>query len=163
MKAVHHFALLAPVPLEHLPSGKSVAEREGFVAFGTRKWDLFRKLEVIRAGAPVPVLIYQSDEGMQAKSTYGVSWFGWYVGSVESRSGAHPLGMKHRPSTTENYPADNAGYWATFWHVQGLRELPKAKQVPIGKIGRIKDGLRKDTWPRGPELVALPEVLSYED
>ena len=57
MKAVHHFALLAPVPLEHLRSGQKVSEQKGFVAFGTRKWEMLRKLDEMREGAPIPVLI----------------------------------------------------------------------------------------------------------
>lgn len=52
---------------------------------------------------------------------------------------------------------------AAFWRVAGLRELPKEKWLPIGKIGTIKDGWREDAPPRGPELVALPESLSYEE
>jgi hypothetical protein len=162
MKAVHHFALLAPVPLEHLVSGLPIAEREGFVAFGTRKWELLTQIDSMREGAPVPVLIYPSAEDQPAANPFVVSWFGWYVGHVAVDHGAHPQGMKHRPPTTLNYSLDNAGYWAAFWHVEGLRELPKEKWVPIGKIGTVKGGWRKNAPPRGPELVALPESLSYE-
>jgi hypothetical protein len=163
MKAVHHFALLAPVPLEHLQSALEVATREGFVAFGTRKFELLRKLDELREGDPVPALIYPSAEGDLSKLTFLVCWYGWYVGSVETANGKHPLDMKHRPPTTAQYPNDNSGYWAAFWHVQGLRELPKNKRIAIGKIGTVKGGWRKNAPPRGPELVALPEVLSYEE
>jgi hypothetical protein len=156
------FALLAPVPLEHLQSGKDVAARQGYVAFGTRKWELLRKLEVMRNGDPVPALIYPSHEDDPAKLTYFVCWYGWYIGHVESPNGSHPLGMAHRPPTTADYASDNRGHWAAFWHVAGLRELSKDKHVPIGKIGTVKGGWRKNAPPRGPELVALPEMLSYE-
>jgi hypothetical protein len=162
MNVVHHFAILAPVPLEHLQSGKDIAAREGFVAFGTRKWELLRKLDELREGAPVPALIYPSHEDVLAKDSFVVCWFGWYIGHEQSRHGAHPLEMKHRPPTTAQYPSDNRGHWAAFWHVRGLRELPKEKHVQIGKIGTVKGGWRKDAPPRGPELVALPETLSYE-
>ena len=67
------------------------------------------------------------------------------------------------PPTTAQYPDDNKGHWAAFWHVEGLRELPKEKRLRISKIGSIKEGWRKNAPPRGPELVALPELLSYED
>ncbi len=163
MKAVHDFALLAPVPLEHLMSGREVSKLKGFVAFGTRKWELMRKLDEMREGATVPALIYPSHEGVPAKDSFLVCWFGWYVGQVDSVSGQHPLGMSHRPSTTEQYSSDNQGHWAAFWHVRGLRELPKEKCLAIGKIGTIKNGWRKNAPPRGPELVALPEILSAED
>lgn len=169
MPPLHHFALLAPVPLEHLLSGRAVAETHGYVAFGTRKWELLRQLESMRRDGEnqitgrVAVLIYPShDEDIPGSNSFRVSWFGWYAGKEETRTGAHSEKMKHRPPTTAAYPADNLGHWAAFWHVSALRELPLAKWTPIGKIGRIVGGLRKGAAPRGPELVALPELLSYE-
>jgi hypothetical protein len=141
-----------------------IAQSAGFVAFGTKKWELLRRIDDLRAGASVPVLMYPShEEDAPAKDSFLVCWFGWYVGHVQSRGGAHPLGMKHRPPTTSHYESDNKGYWAAFWHGEGLRELPKERQLPIGKIGTIKGGWRKDAPPRGPELVALPDILSNED
>ena len=162
MNAQHHFALLAPVPLEHLESGKEIGTREGFVVFGTRKWELLRKLDELRGGAPVPALIYPSHEDTPAKLSYVVCWYGWYVGSVETANGQHPLDMKHRPPTTANYIGDNRGHWAAFWHVEGLRQLPKTRHVPIGKLGTIKGGWRKNAPPLGPELVEFPELLADE-
>jgi hypothetical protein len=160
MKAVHDFALLAPVPLEHLQSGKGVAAAQGFVAFGTRKWELLRKLDVMRQGDPVPAPIYPSQEDDPAKLTFLVCW---YDGSVETPSGQHPLWMKHRPPTTGHYPTDNLGHWAAFWHVRGLRELPKHKHTPIGKLGTIKGGWPQNAPQRAPELVALPDNRADEE
>ncbi|HZP09753.1 hypothetical protein [Methyloceanibacter sp.] len=158
-----HFAILAPVPLEHLQTGLEVCTKEGSVAFGTRKWEFFRNLDQMRDGLPVAALIYPShDEDAPAKDTFIVCWFGWYVRSVDSKGGAHPDGMKYRPPTTAYPLADNKGHWATFWHVEGLRELPANKQIPIGKLQGFKGGWRKNAPPRGPELVTLPELLSYE-
>jgi hypothetical protein len=158
-----HFAILAPVPLEHLQTGRDVCAKKGSVAFGTRQWELFRSLDQKRDGQPVAALIYPShDEDLPAKDTFIVSWFGWYVRSIHSKGGAHPDGMKYRPATTADYPADNKGHWAVFWHVEGLRELPKEKQLPISKIQGFKGGWRKNAPPRGPELITLPELLSYE-
>lgn len=158
-----HFAILAPVPLEHLQTALDVCANEGSVAFGTRKWELFRSLDQQRDGQPVAALIYPShDEDLPAKDTFIVGWFGWYVRSIDSKGGAHPDGMKYRPPTTADYPADNKGHWAAFWHVKGLRELPKEKQLPISKIQGFKGGWRKNAPPRGPELATLPELLSYE-
>jgi hypothetical protein len=163
MKTIHHFALLAPVPLEHLESGRPIAESSGFVAFGTRKWELLRKLDEMREGDPVPVLIYPSDEGIPAKMSYRVCWFGWYIGHVDSAGGKHPDGMKHRPPSTAKYQADNSGFWPAFWHVWELRKLPNEKQFPINKVPTLIGGWRKNAPPRGPELVTLPESLSYEE
>lgn len=161
-EAVHHFAILAPVPLEHLETGVPVSEMTGYVAFGSTKWELFHKIDSDRAGAPVPVLIYPSDTDTPTDTNYRVSWWGWYIGHSKSRGGAHINGLLHRPPSTEQYAADNAGHWPIFWHVAGLRKLPKEKHLPIGKVPTIKNGWRKQAPPRGPELVALPEALSYE-
>ncbi len=70
--------------------------------------------------------------------------------------------MAFRPTTTAKYPTDNKGNWAAFWHVGGLRELSQDKHLAIGKIAGLKGGWRKTAPPRGPELVTLPESLSYE-
>lgn len=169
MTDLHHFAVLAPVPLEHLNSGIAIAEKYGFVAYGTRKWELLRQLNAMRCDTDgrvtgrVAVLIYEShNENAPAHNSHIVSWFGWYAGSEESDTGAHSGGMRYRPPTTSAYPSDNIGHWSAFWHVSALRKLPADRQIAIGKIGRIAGGLRKNAAPRGPELVALPELLSYE-
>jgi hypothetical protein len=166
---LYDFALLAPVPLEHLQSGLGIAEKEGFVAYGTRKWPLLRDLELRRrsddglVAGRVAVLIYQSvNEDNLTRQSHVVSWFGWYAGSEETDTGSHSGKMKYRPPTTAASSTDNLGHWAAFWHVSGLRKLPPAKQIPIGKIGRIAGGLRNGAAPRGPDLVALPERLSHE-
>lgn len=163
MRRIADFAILAPVPLEHLQSGRDVAAREGFVAFGSKEWELFRRVDELRHGRTVPVLLYPSHEDVPAKLSYVVSWFGWYCGHVESKGGTHPLDMKHRPPSTGKYVTDNRGHWAVFWHVEGLRELPKDQCLPIRDIGTVKGGWRKDAPPRGPELVALPHALSNQD
>jgi len=155
------FAILAPVPLEHLQSGKVIAETEGFVAFGSRKWELFRKIDELRNGAAVPVLIYPSYEDGPAKDSFVVTWFGWYVGSEESGTGAHSLGMKHRPPTTGQYGSDNQGHWAVFWHAKDLDELAKTQRLPISAIQTVKGGWRKDRPPRGPEMFAMPSMISF--
>jgi hypothetical protein len=117
---LHHFALLAPVPLVHLESGLAVAETEGFVAFGIRKWELLRKLEGMRRDVDgqvtgqVAVLIYQSQEDAQAQNSWVVSWFGWYAGSVETDTGAHPGKMQYRPPTTVTSTTDNLGHWSAY-------------------------------------------------
>jgi hypothetical protein len=157
------FAILAPVPMEHLESGRGVAAKEGFVAFGSMKWEFFRRVDELRHGRKVPVLLYPSHEDVPAKLSYLVAWFGWYTGHVDSVGGAHPLGMRHRPPTTGQYNSDNIGHWAVFWHVAGLRKWPKERHRPISEIETVKGGWRMNAPPRGPELVAAPYDLSNEE
>ena len=56
------FAILAPVPEEHLKSGLDVVAAEEFVAYGSRKWEFFREVDSLRGDEHVPVLIYPSYE-----------------------------------------------------------------------------------------------------
>ena len=157
------FAILAPVPLEHLDAGQDILAKESYVAFGSRKFELFRAIDERRNGEDVSVLIYPSHEDNQVGSSFKVSWLGWYVGKKETHNGRHPLGMKHRPPTTRQNPADNTGYWAVFWHVSRLVQLAKSKCFPISELQTIKDGWRKNAPPRGPELVAKPEFIDFPE
>ncbi|SFP37201.1 hypothetical protein SAMN05216330_10719 [Bradyrhizobium sp. Ghvi] len=159
MTDIQDYSILAPVPLEHLLSGAEIASNAGFIAFGSRKWELFRKVDELRGGAPVPVLIYPSHEDLPAKDSLIVSWVGWYVGCEESSNGKHSMGMTHRPPTTGRYTSDNRGHWAVFWHVRDLHELPATQRLPISAIQTVKGGWRKSAPPRGPELVATPSTL----
>lgn len=150
------FAIVAPVPLGHVQSGILVAEKEGFVAFGSMKWELLAKADERRHGQPVPVLIYSSHEDRPARPTFKVAWAGWYVGHVHSVGGAHREGMQYRPPTTAGSPSDNTGHWAVFWHVRGLRELPPERHLHISSLEGYQTGRpRKDHPPHGPELVRL--------
>lgn len=157
------FAILAPVPLEHLQSGQGIAAENGFVAFGSRKFELFRDIDERREGEPVPVLIYPSHEDDPTKTSSLVSWVGWYIGSEETQNGRHSLGMKHRPPTTGQYATDNKGHWAVFWHVQKLSALPAADRFPISKLQTVKGGWRKDAPPRGPDIVAWPTFIDLPE
>jgi len=157
------FAILAPVPQVHLDDGVAVAAREGFVAFGSRKWELFRKIDELRRTQPVPVLIYPSHEDILGKLAFRVCWIGEYVGHVESVAGAHPDGMCHRPPSTADHPSDNRGYWAVFWHVRKLAPLPSGKDMSIGELQAHASGTwRKNAPPRGPDLVYVPPELASE-
>lgn len=156
---IKDFAILAPVPLEHLQSGADIARKTGFVAFGSRKWELFRQLDELRGGLPVPVLIYPSHEDVAVKVSFIVSWIGWYIGCEESGGGRHSKGISHRPPTTGQYGSDNQGHWAVFWQVREPRELPAAQRLPISAVQTVKGGWRKSAPPRGPELVAMPSAL----
>ena len=157
------FAILAPVPLEHLESGEEIARDKGFVAFGSRKLELFRDIDERRKGERVPVLICPSHEDSGSNISNFVSWFGWYVGGEESDRGRHSRGMEHRPPTTASYSSDNEGYWAVFWHVKNLMQLAKDDRFPISKVQTIKGGRRKNASPRGPELVDVPAFFNLPE
>ena len=157
------FAILAPVPLRHLETGQTIAEEKGFVAFGSRKWELFRDIDERRGSDPVPVVIYPSHEDDPAKVSAMVSWIGWYIGSEEAHNGRHSLGMEHRPPSTEANPSDNKGHWAVFWHIRQLVPLAASDRFPISKLQTIKGGWRKNTPPRGPELVAVPTFIEFPE
>lgn len=157
------FAIVAPVPGEYVRSGADVAAEQGFVAFGSRKWGRFREVDRLGAGRRVPVLIYLSHEDDSAKLTFQVTWVGWYIDHVNRQNGAHPEGMKHRPPSTADHPADNIGFWAIFWHAAGVRELPPGQHPPISSLEGYKSGYwRKNHPPRGPEIVAMPLSLRLE-
>ena len=127
------------------------------MAFGTMKWELFRQIDELREGSRVAALIYPShDENLPAKDSFIVTWFGWYTHFRDSKDAMNSDAMLRPPTTKTD------GRWAIFWHVAGLRELPNSKQLPIKKIQGFKGGWRKNAPPRGPELVTLPELLSYE-
>ncbi|MFL6448804.1 MAG: hypothetical protein ACJ746_14105 [Bryobacteraceae bacterium] len=115
-------ALLAPVPIEHLKDGQITAKREGRVAYGSRAWELFRNLDAVRNGSEVDAYIYASHQGGEVD--FEVTWKAKYVGHMESEIGAHPHGMRYRPPSTANYSSDNSGYWAVFWEIKDLHQLP---------------------------------------
>ncbi len=151
-------AILAPIPLEHLKTGIEVAERSGFAAFGSRKWEMFRALDDMRGEQPVPVLIYPSHTSGPSPMPAKCSWLGWYIGHVESPNGKHPKGETHRPVSAES---DTIGHWALFWHIARLKRLITEEEVEIQDIQTIKGGWRKNSPPRGPELIAAPTGLIY--
>lgn len=157
----HHFALLAPVPLEHLRSGLDVVARKGSVCFGSRSFEVFRKLDQLRKEEPIMTLIYPSHEDEGPKHNYEVSWLASYVGQKESSNG-RPDDPTFRPPTTFDYPKDNAGYWSTFWFVRGLQELPVGKHVSIAKISKLTGGKFKAAPIRRPIIVEVPGPVTYE-
>jgi hypothetical protein len=53
IETARHIAFLAPVPLQHLVSGRPVSAAEGRVAFGSRAWEVFRELETSQKGQPL--------------------------------------------------------------------------------------------------------------
>jgi hypothetical protein len=154
------FAILAPVPREHLDSALGVLKSQPYVAFGSQKWELFRMVEKLREGGEVPVLIYPSNEDDVVKLTYEVSWTAWYVGCTEDSNEklADQNGGRRPPTTVKYYPnSDHANDWGVLWRVNRLHRLPAADSIPIRELDSYKTGYwRKNAPPRGPEIVARP-------
>jgi len=149
-------ALLAPVPKEHLDDGRETVLAKGKVAFGSRAWETFRKLDELRKGTPVDVYIYESDGG--GHIDYLTSWRGRYIGHVDSDLGAHPAGMTFRPPSTEKYPTDNAGYWAVFWELDSLEPVNPGERIHVSQFTPYgkKKAYGHAFSPEGPLLIEHP-------
>jgi hypothetical protein len=142
-----HVALLAPVPLGHLESALETIDTKGRTAFGTLKWDLFTKLEMMRKGLNVDVYIYASHgDGYYDPAA---TWLATYVGLEPDKWKAAPFRPKSTATDNEN--------GEVYWLVKDLRRAPApgialseftgfGKQKPYGH----------DFHPRGPLLVEHP-------
>ena len=148
-------ALLAPVPLVHLQDGLGICATKGKVAFGSRAWEVFRDLDNLRAGRGVPVLIYASITNSDGPAV--VSWQAQYIRHVYSKNGAHPAGMEFRPPSTAENSSDNLGWWAVFWEVRELKEIPEDQRVPVQEIQSRAGQFYKSSFiPEGPIIVQNP-------
>lgn len=153
--------LLAPVPLAHLLDGQETCRTYGEVAFGSRSWDVFRRLEELRDGQPVDAYIYASHrDGTPGAGMAGgakASWRARYVGYVPAElGGSHPDSRRRRPPST--WTEDGKGYWLVFWHVTDLRELPEEDRVWTNHFRDLKSGKRAPLpyAPEGPMLKLYP-------
>lgn len=149
-------ALLAPVPLVHLVSGREVCAEKGKVAFGSRAWHAFEELDKLRKGTPVDAYLYASHT--HEPLVHEISWHERYIRCVHSIGGAHPDGMEFRPFSTAEYATDNRGLWAVFWEVEGLRELLPEERIVIREFcafGKSK-AYKRGFVPEGRLLVEHP-------
>ncbi len=151
-----HAALLAPIPEEHLVHGLETIDRYGKVAYGSRSWEVFRELDQLRSGEPVPVYIYAS----HAEDNRGpkVTWEALYTGHVEAPGGTYPNDLKYRPASASQHPADLAGHWAIYWHLTGLARLDREDWVDIADIRRYRTqkSFGRGFVPEGPIIVGHP-------
>jgi hypothetical protein len=146
-ETANHIALLAPVPLVHLESAVEPTP-DGQVAFATRDWELFNKLEQHRAGMLVDVYIYEShpEGSFQGKAT----WHARYVRLEPDRHKAKP----YRPKSTESDTLEGEVYWI----VEGLRQIEPNEQIPVADFigfGKSKP-YGKSFPPHRPLLVEHP-------
>jgi hypothetical protein len=146
-------ALLAPVPWEHLVDGQHVARAAGRVAFGSRAWEVFSKLDTLRRGQPVDAWIYASHAAVAGVPT--VRWRARYLGQVGAVAGAHPQGSTFRPPSTLEGGEDRGGHWALFWEVEGLHELAPADAIRVSAFQGLDRKTRYSARfvPEGPLLV----------
>jgi hypothetical protein len=157
------FALLCPVPDEHLEEGVSVAVDTGYVCYGSNAWEVFRELDKMRGNEDVPVLFYPSYEDIDSKLTYQITYVGWYFGHVTSDAEKHADDKaQHRPKTVDKYRGDydSPHHWGLFWRVRDLRKLAAGEQAPVGSLISYKSGTKRlDKPPRGPSVVVRPVWL----
>lgn len=152
-------ALLAPIPEEHLISALEVLREREKVAFGSRAWEVFRELDKMIGGGSVDVFIFASHASF-SQSPPRVSWRAKYLGHQLAKGGAYPGGDSFRPKSTFKYPGDNKGYWAVFWEVCDLIQLPTIQQIKIGDLGgygKAKPYV-KHFIPEGPILIKVPKT-----
>lgn len=151
METRQDIALLTPVPLEHLTDGADVARERGKVAFGSRAFEVFRNLDGLRKELPVDVYIYASHA--EGRPKFEVSWHGAYVGVVENPRASD---LDYRPPSTLG--EENLGYWALYWHVQNLRQVPSEERIPIRELiplGKTKP-YGRGFAPEHPILIEHP-------
>jgi hypothetical protein len=154
------FALLCPVPDEHLEAGVNVASSTGYVCFGSNAWEIFREVDELRGSEIVPVLFYPSYENVEVKSTFKITYLGCYIGHVTSDADKRADDANfHRPKSVDQYRGeyDSPHHWGLFWRVQTLVRLPVEQQVSIGSLSSYKSGKKRlDKPPRGPSLIIRP-------
>ena len=154
MDAHPELALLAPVPSVFLEpdQGPEVCRRRGKVAFGSRNWELFRRLDSLREGLPVHTYIYASQADVHGVF---VSWHALYVGHVEGVNGAHPDRKKFRPPFVSEDGEDRDAYWAVFWEVAQLEPIEPLPIASLRGWGAKKD-YGKPFVPEGPLIIERP-------
>jgi hypothetical protein len=86
------------------------------VAFGSRAYDVFIKLNEIRDGEPVDVFIYESYGSGQYE--FKVSWRARYLRFEEAVNGMHP-NPEFRPLSTLRDTNDSL----LFWEVDSLQQV----------------------------------------
>lgn len=163
MQKTRAFALLAPVPEEHLISGLEAISAQldsddlpaghlPKVAYGSMGFEVLAEVEQLRGGKSVEVLIYASHGKGEQPLNPEVTWRGLYVGCIQSRRGRYPGKSIFRPKTT----ASDRPAWAVFWEVQELERLKTS--IPIGGLTGLgkKTNYQSRFVPEGPVLIEYP-------
>lgn len=164
---IGEFAILAPVPIQHLDSAMELLTEKEYVAFGSMKFELFHEIELVLAGDRnpnnVPVLIYPSHgkEGeVDDEIPYEVSWKASYFELADTRDKMRfdeENGFRPKSTMVETEAANLPGGWGLYWRVKNLERLPEGRRIAIRDIKSYgRKYWRKDSPPRGPEIVQRP-------
>jgi hypothetical protein len=136
-------ALLAPVPLHHLRSGKEISDLHGSVLFGSDRYELFEEVEVPDGTV---VYLYASKTGETPEPI--VTWEGIF-GGYERAEQVSANRWKLRPPSTKT---DSA--WVGYYEVRDLRELPPDERFRITDLTKKDGGRFSEAFiPEGPILV----------
>ena len=155
------FALLAPVPLEHLQSGELACRDHGTVSFATRAWEVFDELNKLRGGptgSPVDVFIYASDDPLNERLE--ASWLGRYRRYHKAIGGKPPASIVRPQSTAleDAAPFDTKSSPAVFWELDRLSMIQIDKRELIRTfVGYGTNNLFAKTFvPERPMIVTHP-------
>lgn len=151
------FAILAPVPEQHLISGMEALNQqlddghEARLAFGSNAFMLFRKADELREQCLVDIYIYAS-HAEDRKLNPEATWKATYIEKLTSRSGRYPGKKIHRPRST-NTDKDT---WGIFWVITELENL--VEPIPLGDFRGYekKSNYSSRFFPEGPLLVEHP-------
>ena len=117
----------------------------------------------MRGTEDVPVLFYPSYEDVDAKSSFKVTYVGWYIGHVTTDSDKTADDRAgHRPVTVDQYRGeyDSPHHWGLFWRIKDLSKLSDSDHVSIGTLESYKTGRQRlNKPPRGPSIITRPKWL----
>lgn len=147
-------ALLAPVIDEDLEWASTSDPSLPHIVFGSKRWEFFAELDVMRAQDAVPVLLYRSRSAADGVSK--IEHWAWYLGSVRSdaeKREDEKLGRRPAPAIVR--PDDSASFWPVFWRIS--RPMTLREAIPIHDLILLKGGKRHArSAPRSPPLVHRP-------
>ena len=159
---IGEFAILAPIPINHLESALSLLAEKPYVSFGSMKFELFHEVENAlghdRHLNDVPVLIYPSHfeaEIVDEEAPYVISWRASYFEWAGTKEEMQFDDENHyRPESTRNdrEAGNHPGGWGMYWRIKNLERLPEDQRIEIrniqstqGSIGvkMLHDAVRK--------------------
>lgn len=166
MSITTDFAILTPVPQQHLEDGLDCVPK---VAFGSCS-GVFAEADYHRQGNRVRVFIYESHSTNPTRPPQ-VSWTGVYIGQVQAvgRNRVHPQGDVYRPRRA--FLHDTPGHWLIYWEVESLMLLPEAERFAISSLRglathnsrRPKPYYASSFKPEGPHLIEYPSQAMWRE
>ncbi len=128
------YALLAPIPAEHLEGAIELLKTKDFVLFGSEAYETFLKTET---GAKV--LIYASHKNAEPIASYRAV----YRDIVKDLAEMQRLEKEgYRPPTTVGEK------WAFYWKVSDIEKL--ADPIPLSDLQLATGGYFDKGYPWGP-------------